>query len=241
MGSVQRRAERLDRSRFFGVPVAEFENAGRQQLILLLLAGLEPQSKVVEIGCGILRAAYWLVHFLDSGCYFGIEPHRDRLATGRAAILEPGLEETKRPRFDVNAEFDTAVFGETFDFFLAYSIWTHAAKPQIEIMLDNFVRDSNPEAVFLTSILPAVWPWRDYNGRMWFGTSHQSNIPGCIRHSMWWIKRQCQRRGLRIVTLGRERHGQTWLAISRGHARRLLFRTIWGGSLAERLAQRLQR
>jgi hypothetical protein len=34
---VQQRAEHLDRSKFFGVPITSFENAGRQQFILLLM------------------------------------------------------------------------------------------------------------------------------------------------------------------------------------------------------------
>jgi len=107
---VQERAQRLDRSRFFGVPIAGFENAGRQQLIFLLMCGLEPRSKVLDIGCGVLRAGYWLMHFLDPHGYHGIEPNRERLDMGRRLILEPDLERTKHPRFDTNANFDSGVF-----------------------------------------------------------------------------------------------------------------------------------
>src|SRR5438552_11950984 len=131
MSDVQQRAERLDRSKFFGVPIAGFERAGRQQFIFLLLAGLQPQSKLLDLGCGVLRAGYWLIHFLDAHCYYGIEPHRERLDIGETVILEPDTARAKRPQFDTNAEFDSGVFGIKFDFFLAYSIWTHASKPQI--------------------------------------------------------------------------------------------------------------
>jgi hypothetical protein len=37
------------------VPVKGFKNAGRQQFILLLMSGLTPSSKVVDIGCGVLE------------------------------------------------------------------------------------------------------------------------------------------------------------------------------------------
>src|SRR5689334_15973601 len=80
--TVQGRAEALDPETFFGVPIRGFDRGGRAQLILLLMAGLEPRSKVVDLGCGVLRAGYWLVHFLDPGCYHGIEPHEGRLRTG---------------------------------------------------------------------------------------------------------------------------------------------------------------
>jgi hypothetical protein len=77
---------------------------------------------VIDLGCGVLRAGYWLIHFLDAHCYYGIESHAERLEAGRKTILEPDTERTKKPRFDTNANFDTGVFGVTFDFFLAYSI-----------------------------------------------------------------------------------------------------------------------
>jgi SAM-dependent methyltransferase len=239
MTTVQERAERLDRSKFFGVPISGFERAGRQQFVLLMMAGLEPDSKVLDIGCGVLRAGYWLIHFLNPHCYYGIEPHRERIETGRTCILEAEIERVKQPRFDMNPEFDSSVFDEKFDFFLAYSIWTHASKPQIEVMLDNFLRDSKPNGVFLASILPAVWPRRDYGGIGWFGTSHDSDQPGCIRHDLKWIRRQCRTRSLHVRKLGRERDGQTWLQISRGSASRLLFRTIWWDGRIVRVIRRL--
>ncbi len=228
MMTVQQRAEQLDTTKFFGVPIAGFENAGRRQLSLLLMCGVEPTSKVVDLGCGVLRGGYWLIHFLDSGCYHGIEPHRERLSSGVTTILEPETLEAKRPRFDVNAAFDTAVFETRFDFFLAYSIWTHASKAQIKIMLDNFVRDSTPGAMFLTSILPAGWRRPVYTGEKWFGTSHESDMAGCIYHSVKWIKDECRHRNLHLVVLGRERDGQTWLSIARDYNKNgVLFRTIW--------------
>ena len=239
MTTVQQRAQSLDTSTFFGVPVAGFENSGRQQLILLLMNGLEPSSKVVDLGCGVLRAGYWLIHFLDPACYHGIEPHRERLETGKNKILEPETLHDKRPQFDTNENFDTGVFGTKFDFFLAYSIWTHASKQQIGLMLDNFVEDSAAGAVFLTTIRPAGWFRPDYGGDAWFGTSHESDVPGCIYHSLKWIRSECQRRHLHVLVLGRERAGQTWLSISR-ERRALLFKTIWGDSTWRRLVRRLR-
>src|SRR5882757_763687 len=171
---LQQKFEAVARNRFFGVPLENFEFAGREQFTYLLQAGLNPDSKVLDIGCGVLRAGYWLIHFLDPGCYCGIEPHKGRLETGTHSIVEPEVMQCKAPRFDTNPNFDTSVFGEKIDFFLAYSIWTHAAKPQIQTMLDGFIRDSNDSAAFLVSYLPSGWRHADYTGDQWFGTSHES-------------------------------------------------------------------
>ena len=208
-------AARLGRETFLGVPVERFAAGGREQLIALLRAGLDPDSKVADLGCGCLRGGYWLIHFLDPGCYCGIEPHAGRLEVGLREILEPAVLAGKRPRFDANPSFDTSVFGERFDFFLARSIWTHAPKRQIEAMLDNFVRDGAGGARFLTSYLPAD-DGTDYAGDAWVGTSHESAAAGCIRHAFSWIASACDRRGLAAVELpGRRFNGQVWIDIRR--------------------------
>lgn len=212
--SLQEKFEELARDRFYGVPAKNFELSGREQFIYLLQAGLTPQSKVLDIGCGVLRAGYWLIHFLDPDCYCGIEPHQGRLDLGRNQILEPQVLQCKRPRFDTNADFDASVFSEQFDFFLAYSIWTHAPKKQIQLMLENFVRYTRPNAAFLLTYQPASWRYPDYNGDSWVGTSHESETAGTITHSFRWIKEQCRGRRLDIRKLPRDRaQGHRWLEL----------------------------
>ena len=206
----------LARDKFLGIPVKRFEAGGREQLGYLQRAGLRPSSKLVDIGCGVLRAGYWIIDFVEPGCYCGIEPHRERLEIGIHGILDAGTSERKRPRFDGNSTFDTSVFGDKFDFFLAYSIWTHASKPQIQTMLDGFLRDSTARGKFLTTYLPANWVKRDYRADQWYGTSHESDVPGCIHHSFKWIEAECEVRGLNLSKLTRdETHRQSWLLIEK--------------------------
>lgn len=213
--SLQNRVDLLRDGPFLGIPFDDFERGGREQLIILLMNGLKPDSRVVDLGCGVLRGGYWLIHFLDAGGYHGIEPHAERLAIGTEVILESETLRLKRPSFDSNMIFDTAVFGKELDFFLAYSIWTHAPKHQIEVMLDGFVRDSRPDAAFLASFLPARHKSDDYTGDTWFGTSHDSEVRGCIQHSFSWIRDACRRRNLHVQMFGRDGIGQIWLRVDR--------------------------
>lgn len=213
---LQKKVEMLGEKIFLGIPVKDFEKGGRELFVYLLKAGLNPNSKLVDIGCGVLRGGYWLIHFLDPACYCGIEPHVGRLEMGVNTILEPEVLEAKRPRFDTNPRFDTSVFGEKFDFFLAYSVWTHAPKQQIQMMLDSFLRDAKDGGVFLTSYLPAGWRRPDYMGDKWNGTSHESEVPGCIYHSLRWINAECDRRELITRELGRDKtYGQSWIEVTR--------------------------
>ncbi len=213
---LKKKVELLKEQPFFGFSAQDFERGGREQFIYMLTAGLNPDSKVVDLGCGILRAGYWLIGFLDARCYCGIEPHLGRLDIGIRSILEPSTLDAKQPRFDTNPDFNTSVFGEKFDFFLAYSIWTHASKPQIQTMLDSFVSDSKDSGIFLASYLPASCDNPDYLGDGWNGTSHESNVPGCIHHKLDWIVAECGLRGLSVLELGRDKtYGQSWLEIKR--------------------------
>lgn len=214
---IQQAAEEMMAQQgFLGVPVHSFEEAGRSQLIELLQQGLRPESKFLDFGCGCLRTAHWLIRFLDPECYCGIEPARNRVELGLRYLFTPDLLTQKRPRFDHNAMFDSAPFGLKFDYFLARSIWTHGSKGQIEASLDSFVRDSEANAIFLASYLPAESDEEDYKGNVWVGTSHESDVAGVIRHRLSWIVNQCERRRLSVEELpGYDCDSQLWLRI--GH------------------------
>ena len=119
--SLQEKANRLraDGRRFIGGGLPVFEQAGRLQLEVLIHEGLNPSSRVLDVGCGALRGGYWMMHFLDPGRYFGIEPHEERVKTGLEEIVEPEFVKWAQPRFSYNDDFDLGVFGEKFDFVIA--------------------------------------------------------------------------------------------------------------------------
>src|SRR3974390_578219 len=202
---------------FTGGPPQYFEIAGRLQLVTLLREGIYPQSRVLALGCGCLRGGYWLIHFLDAGCYFGIEPAEKMLQEGIDHVIEREVMAEKQPRFDTNDRFDLSVFGVKFDIVLARSIWSHASKKQVNTMLDGFVANSTPDAFFLTSYYPAGWfKHRDYSGDRWRGRSHESNVPGQVHHSFSWIKQEVEKRGAFLKQLpDLVFNGQHWLKISR--------------------------
>lgn len=217
-------ARELEHSGIFtGGPVESFESAGREQISVLLQEGLLPTSKLLDIGCGCLRAGYWLVRLLDRGCYFGIEPNLPMLEAGRGRVLGAALEQAKRPCFDCNDRFDFSVFGVKFDIFLARSIWSHASKVQILLMLDGLVENANDNAFFLASYLPAppaswrVWTKsRDYTGNRWIGRSHTSNESGLVWHKRRWIEAECRARGLSFRHLANSPlNGQRWAKIEK--------------------------
>jgi SAM-dependent methyltransferase len=151
MGSVQARADAVAEASFLGGPPGDFEAVGRLGFRVLLSEGLGPSSRVLDVGCGALRLGYWLMRFLDPGCYFGIEPNQEMLRVGLEQIVEPEVVRRADARFAHNDDFDFSVFGSEFDYVYARSIWTHASRPQISAMLRSFTRTAAPGGVFLAS------------------------------------------------------------------------------------------
>jgi SAM-dependent methyltransferase len=211
---VQRRAEAIADQVFLGGPISDFDRVGRLQLITLLREGLQPESKVLDVGCGALRAGYWLIRLLDPGRYFGIEPNRDMLAAGIEHIVGPELISEKAPSFAHNDDWSFSAFGTNFDFVVARSIWTHASKSDIATMLDSFVAIAEPGARMLTSYLPSHLGRRDYRGDRWIGRSHVQTDPGLVYHSKRWLQAECNARGLEMRELRTEVvNRQRWLRI----------------------------
>jgi hypothetical protein len=180
---LQKRGERLSQVSYVGCGTYRFEKTGRAELEALIRNGLNPWSKLLDIGCGALCGGYWMIHFLDEGGYHGIEPNQHMLKAGIEHILEPGLLEARKPRFVYNDQYDFSGFGTKFDFFHAHSIWTHAPKNDIEKMLDGFVEFGNAGARFLTSFKSPHIFRPDYKGDTWVGVSHESETAGICRHS----------------------------------------------------------
>jgi len=153
--TLQARAERLAETHFLGGPTWTFERVGRHVLEVLLEEGLNPRSSVLDVGCGALRLGYWLMRLLEPGRYFGIEPNEEMLSLGLDELIESDVLARADPHFSANDDFDFSVFGESFDFVVARSIWTHASRAQISAMLESFAATASPGGVFLASYYPA--------------------------------------------------------------------------------------
>lgn len=177
--SLQQRVDGLPDAIFLGGRPDRFEEHGRLMFMALLRRGLLPSSEVIDVGCGALRAGYWLIHFLEPGRYHGIEPARHRLTTAREAILEPGLEEVKRPTFDDNTDWDLGVFGVAPDFVLARSIWSHTTAEEVQALLDAFVAVAADDGLLLVSYVPR---------------RQEGSLRGRLRTGIWRIRAEVRRR-----------------------------------------------
>jgi SAM-dependent methyltransferase len=95
--------------------------AGRYIFEYLIAAGLLPQHRLLDFGCGSLRVGIWAIPYLEFGNYFGVESHLASLeAATTYEIPLHGLEE-RRPRLLWNDRFEFEHFGASFDCILDFS------------------------------------------------------------------------------------------------------------------------
>jgi len=100
-------------------------SAGRDVMDYLVGRGLRPEHRVLDFGCGALRAGVWLISYLEVGHYFGVDAHRTSLEVGaRYEIPLHGLE-SKRPRLLHSTAARVEYFGEQFDFILLLAVLIH--------------------------------------------------------------------------------------------------------------------
>jgi SAM-dependent methyltransferase len=136
-------------------PPAQYDFMGITQIALLCAAGLREHHKLLDVGCGSLRAARMLIPYLAPGHYCGIEPNDWLVREGIVENIGDELVRMKRPRFSYNSNFDCTVFGETFDFVVAQSILSHTEVGLARRCIANVAKAIAPEGLFLaTFVLP---------------------------------------------------------------------------------------
>jgi SAM-dependent methyltransferase len=121
---------------------------GRLQFDYLLGHGLSPTDRMLEIGCGNLRAGWRFIDYLAPGHYYGIDISPDILLAARATLVDRRLQ-AKLPHL-------TLVDDLTFDFLPsahfsvvhAHSVFSHSPLAAIEECFANVGRILAPGGHF---------------------------------------------------------------------------------------------
>ncbi len=125
---------------------------GRDIFDYLISRELQPNHKLLDFGCGSIRAGIWLISYLDERHYFGIDAHLKSL---RAAVqYEIPLHnlEHKHPRFLHSSTFEIDYFGETFDMILASSVLHYLTEAQVDLALRKIKANLAPSGKLILSV-----------------------------------------------------------------------------------------
>ena len=100
---------------------------GSNQFRLLTALGLRSKHKLLDFGCGSLRAGKLFIPFLDKYNYFGQEPNQWLIEEAIKHEIGKDLIDLKKPKFSNVDNFELG-FKEKFDYIIANSIFSHCSR-----------------------------------------------------------------------------------------------------------------
>jgi ubiquinone/menaquinone biosynthesis C-methylase UbiE len=185
-------------------PPKKYELIGKMQKDLLLSSGLLPNHKLLDIGCGSLRAGLHFIPYLDTECYFGIEPNKWLVEEGIKQNMLVDVEKSKKPTFIYNSNFELGLFNQRFNFMIAQSIFSHASIKQIKKCVSESSKVLEKGGLFLATF---VLGKSNYHRDDWV-------YPGCVTYTNEFILdliHECGMAGHKMKY--DQKNGQTWYAI----------------------------
>ena len=121
---------------------------GQLQFDYLSSHGLKPDMRMLEIGCGNLRAGRLFIDYLDAGNYYGTDISPDILLAAQRTVSEYGLQ-AKMPYLTLvnDLRLDFLPDGH-FDVVHAHSVFSHSPFSVIEECLAHVGRIMAPGGFF---------------------------------------------------------------------------------------------
>jgi len=189
-------------------PPDQYDFMGGTQFALLFLLGLREHHKVLDFGCGSLRAGRLLIPYLDVGNYYGIEPNAWLIEDALVRQLG-GMERLKSPHFSDSDRFEADVFNERFDFIVAQSIFSHSGPGLTTKALESFARVLRPKGLCVVTFIEGD----EDTPEGWFYTGLTSR--GTVRYRPALISRLAANAGFEATRLPWKHPRQSWWLMGR--------------------------
>jgi len=121
---------------------------GQMQFDYLLGHGLKPGDRMLEIGCGNLRAGRLFIEYLDPGHYYGIDISPDILLAATDTVTRFGLQ-AKLPHLTLVRDMGLSFLPDgQFTVVHAHSVFSHSPVEVIDECLGTVGRIMAPDGFF---------------------------------------------------------------------------------------------
>lgn len=123
----------LNNYKSFVGPEKNWNSLPRVVIKQLFNYGLSPDTCLLDIGCGSLRTGRFLIPFLNTGNYHGLEPEKTMVDAGLLNELIPEIINFKKPQFYFNKDFELPPI--KFDIAIAIQVFIHCGPDQLRLCL----------------------------------------------------------------------------------------------------------
>jgi ubiquinone/menaquinone biosynthesis C-methylase UbiE len=121
---------------------------GQAEFDYLIGHGLQPGDRMLEIGCGSLRAGHLFIEYLSAGNYYGIDVSADSLIAAQQVIAEFGLQ-AKMPHLTLVSGLDLRFLPPSkFTVVQAHNVFARAPAEAIGEGLAQVSRVMTRDAIF---------------------------------------------------------------------------------------------
>ena len=125
-----------------------WRRGGKRQLDYLVAHGLRPSHRLLDIGCGNLRAGRRFIGYLDAGNYYGIDISPEAILAAQGTLADEGLAD-KLPHLTVVDDLTFAFLPTAiFDVVHAHSVFSHSPLSVIDECFANVARVLTPDGAF---------------------------------------------------------------------------------------------
>lgn len=190
-------------------PAAHWELKRDFQIAFLRERGLQPQHRLLDIGCGTLRGGVPLIDYLEPGHYCGLEAREEVLEEGRAELQEAGLT-AKAPILICSQDITQASVDMSFDFAWAFSVLIHMSDDISGNTLDFVAAHLTDAGVFYANVNVGVRAEGAWQG-----------FP-VVWRSLAFYEEACSTRGLQLEEIGSLRELGHLTGIESQDAQRML-------------------
>lgn len=121
---------------------------GQMQFDYLVRHGLKPGDRMLDIGCGNLRAGRLFIDYLDTGNYYGVDISPDILLAAQDTLVEYSLQ-AKLPHLTLVRDLKFEFFpSASFTVVHAHSVFSHSTIEVIDECLASVGRIMTPDGMF---------------------------------------------------------------------------------------------
>lgn len=193
-------------------PADQYDLIGAAQFALLYALGLREHHRLLDIGCGSLRAGRMLIGYLNPGGYTGVEPNRWLIDEAIGHELGHDVLAVQQPVFDASDDFSLEHLGR-FDFVLAQGVATNTGPALLRRLLWAIAQTVEPTGIAATTFIhPGTGDATALEVRLDDQSAPAWRYPGCYSYARSAITDAIAHAGLHGQTIGwyHPRH-QWWL------------------------------